>query len=194
MVWSFMASPPTGPQTAVLPGDDLPQIVPNDVCLRCDVCCRFPERESFLRPYFTAEERARAIAYGIPEDRFPNAEGGRIRLIPHPLGDGFICPCFDPVSQHCMIYAVRPLDCRLYPVSLMRDEEGRTLVMGLDLKCPYVQDQRNSARLDEYAKRIADQMTTPVRDLVVRHPDLVGPHQDDVVPVRRLGPLPSLAP
>jgi hypothetical protein len=47
-----------------LPGDALPQIVPSDLCLRCDVCCRFPERESFLRPYFTAQERERAIASG----------------------------------------------------------------------------------------------------------------------------------
>ncbi len=33
----------------------LPQIVPRQICFRCDVCCRFPEPDSFLRPYFTAD-------------------------------------------------------------------------------------------------------------------------------------------
>jgi len=185
-----MMSTSTGPEAATRPGGDLPQIVPSDVCLRCEVCCRFPEQESFLRPYFTAEERAMAVASGVPEDRLPDATGGRIRLIPHPLGDGFICPCFDPVTQHCMIYAVRPFDCRLYPLSLMRDEGGRELIMGLDLKCPYVQDKRNATHLTDYARGVAGLMeTSSMRDLLAQHPDLVGPHQDDVAPASRLGPL-----
>src|SRR5256885_9199863 len=46
------------------------QIVPSRVCFTCDVCCRFPERDSPLRPYFTREEIQAAIARGIsPEDR-----------------------------------------------------------------------------------------------------------------------------
>ena len=32
------------------------QIVPGKVCFACDVCCRFPEQDSALRPYFTKEE------------------------------------------------------------------------------------------------------------------------------------------
>ena len=190
-----MTSTPLGPGDQALPGHDFPQIVPSDLCLQCDVCCRFSERESFLRPYFTAEERARAIARGVPEDRFPSPAGGRIRLVPHPQGDGFICPCFDPATQHCVIYAERPFDCRLYPVSLMRDEEGRSVVMGLDLKCPYVQDEHHAVRLAEYVRRIAGLLKTqPVRGLLARHPDLVGPHQDDVVPAYRLESSPSSAP
>ncbi len=185
------ATNPIARPPGTLPGDALPQIVPSDVCLRCDVCCRFPERESFLRPYFTAEERERAIAHGLSPDNLPHVAGGRVRLIPHPDGEGCICPAFDPASQFCAIYPVRPLDCRLYPLSLMRDEEGRALILGLDLKCPYVHDQTHASRLAEYAQQVGRRLGTPeVRALMAEHPDLIGRYQDDVIPHVDLGALP----
>lgn len=165
----------------VLPGDDLPQIVPSDVCLRCDVCCRFPERESFLRPYFTPQERERAIASGLDADLLPEPSGGKIRLIPHPAGEGYICPAFDPATQYCRIYAVRPLDCRLYPLALMRDEEGRGRLLGLDNKCPYVQDAVHEPQLLSYARRIAARLAEPaLSGVLAANPGLINRYQDDV--------------
>ena len=189
-----MDATPHADRLRALPGDDLPQIVPTDVCLACDVCCRFPERESFLRPYFTAEETARAIAFGASPESFPQPAGGRIRLAPHPDGEGFICPCFDHRTQECAIYPVRPLDCRLYPLSLMRDEAGRALVLGLDTKCPYVRDPAHAPRLDAYARRVGRTIESGLRDVVHAHPDLVGRYQDDVAPRMTLGPLPPSRP
>src|SRR5437868_9945275 len=37
----------------VTPPSALPQLVPSRTCLQCDVCCRFPDPDSSLRPYFT---------------------------------------------------------------------------------------------------------------------------------------------
>ncbi len=171
-----------------LPGDDLPQIVPSDLCLRCDVCCRFPERESVLRPYFTAQERDRAIASGLDPDLLPELSGGKIRLIPHPAGEGYICPAFDPDTQHCRIYAARPLDCRLYPLALMRDEEGHTQVLGLDTKCPYVQDVAQESQLAAYARRVNGLLGEPLlSEVLSKNPGLINPYQDDVRPIGEIG-------
>ena len=60
----------------------LPQLVPSRVCLSCDVCCRFPERDSFLRPYFTSDEIRRAIARGIDPVLFPNPNGCQVSVVP----------------------------------------------------------------------------------------------------------------
>lgn len=170
-----------------LPGDTLPQVVPSDLCLRCDVCCRFPERESFLRPYFTAQERERAIAAGLAPELLPDLTGGKIRLIPHPGGEGYLCPAFDPATQHCGIYAARPLDCRLYPLALMRDEEGRGQVLGLDTKCPYVQDAAHEPRLMTYAREVGTLLREPaVSATLAANTDLFNAYQDDVRP---LGPI-----
>lgn len=171
-----------------LPGDDLPQIVPSDVCLRCDVCCRFPERESFLRPYFTAQERERAIAAGLAPDLLPDPTGGRITLVPHPTDDGYICPAFDPTTHYCRIYSARPLDCRIYPLALMRDEDGQGTLLGLDTKCPYVQDAAQEARLLAYARRVGDLFQEPALHTVLSsNPELVNRFQDDVRPICDVG-------
>src|SRR5262245_4888687 len=97
----------------------LPQIVPSSVCFRCDVCCRFPEADSVLRPYFTEEEIDVAVTRGLSPDRFTDSSGSQIRVIEHPDGQGYLCPAFDPATSHCRIYDVRPLDCQLYPLALM---------------------------------------------------------------------------
>lgn len=151
------------------------------MCLRCDVCCRFPEQESFLRPYFTPQERERAIANGLSPEALPDSAGGRIRLIPHPHGDGYVCPAFDVSTQHCRIYTVRPLDCRLYPFALMRDEEGRHRLLGLDTKCPYVQDDANHTQLVAAAQRVGELLRAPALSAVLsEHPDLINRFQRDV--------------
>ncbi|HEY5627110.1 MAG TPA: hypothetical protein VIR79_04150, partial [Nitrospira sp.] len=52
--------PPSAAASAVLP-----QLVPSSTCLRCEVCCRFPDPDSPLRPYFTEQEVSRAVAGGV---------------------------------------------------------------------------------------------------------------------------------
>src|SRR2546422_7062432 len=98
------------------------QIVPSRVCFTCDVCCRFPERDSPLRPYFTREEIQAAIARGISPDAFPDHTGSKVAVVPQ--GEGYRCPAFQPETGRCGIYEDRPLDCRLYPVAVMWDREN----------------------------------------------------------------------
>ena len=93
----------------------LPQIVPSQACFRCDVCCRFPEPDSFLRAYFTADEIRRAVGEGLKAGHFPDPAGGQISLTLNPSGEGHLCPAFDPSTARCWIYEVRPLDCHMDP-------------------------------------------------------------------------------
>ena len=50
------------PNSRVSLPDPLPQFVPGSACFQCEVCCRFPESDSFLRPYFTRDEIGVAVA------------------------------------------------------------------------------------------------------------------------------------
>jgi Fe-S-cluster containining protein len=137
-----------------------------------------------LRPYFTAAERERAIEAGVDPSLLPETGGGKIRLVAHPNGEGYVCPAFDVHTQHCRIYSVRPLDCRLYPLALMRDAEGRGLVLGLDSKCPYVREAANEPRLANYASGVLGRLHDPaLAALLASNPDLVNLNQDDVRPV-----------
>lgn len=162
----------------------IPQLVPSQRCFSCDVCCRFPEKDSFLRPYFTRDEVRAAVSAGISSEFFPDPEGCQIDVIPNPLpgAEGYICPCFNPENGHCKIYEVRPLDCQLYPVALMRDSQGQGVVIGLDTKCPYVQEHLPDAALTQYVQEMAHLLdATEIQNGIASHPSLIQRYQDDVV-------------
>src|SRR5689334_16924974 len=108
----------------------VPQIVPSRSCLTCDVCCRFPEADSMLRPYFSAEEARQAIEAGIDPRYFPNPEGGHVAVVRNPSGEGYHCPAFDAATSHCRIYDVRPLDCQIYPLAVMWNDDRSRVLLG----------------------------------------------------------------
>jgi hypothetical protein len=164
------------------------QIVPSKVCFTCDVCCRFPEADSALRPYFTKDEIQAAIARGISPDAFPDHAGSKVAVVPH--GDGFRCPAFDPTTGHCGIYEDRPLDCRLYPVAVMWNQARDEVLMGWDSKCPFLRENRDSPESRSYVERTAALLESPeLVQVFVTNQRLIGSFQDDVFVLKRLDRL-----
>jgi Fe-S-cluster containining protein len=157
------------------------QLVPSRVCLQCDVCCRFPEAESFLRPYFTAEEIQRAVARGINPAHFSDPNGSQVSVVPNPSGEGYLCPAFDPATSHCRIYDDRPLDCQIYPLAVMWNQDHSQVVLGWDTKCPFMRDAVPSEIL-AYARTITTLLEREdVLTTVASSPRLIGRFQEDVV-------------
>lgn len=190
------------PQTIpVIPG---PQVVPSAVCFRCDVCCRFPAHDSILRPYFTENEIRQAVTHGITPSSFLDHRGSQIEVVRHPKDEGFLCPAFDPITQHCGIYEVRPLDCQLYPFALMWNAQHDGVVLGWDTLCPFLLEQAweetpftGAGRqpsilalpkaLREQAQRVATYLESDnVLNALAAHHRLVTPFQPDVVVLQTL--------
>ena len=179
----------------------LPQHVPSPVCLRCDVCCRFPEADSFLRPYFTAQEIAEAVSHGIDSAAFPDPQGSQIRVVPNPTGEGYVCSAFDAATSHCRIYERRPLDCQIYPLAIMWSADHREVVLGWDTKCPFLEKrsgfegrgsrfEHGMESIEHYGTKIAALIEQEGRiEVFVRHPRLIGRYQDDVVVLQSLPQL-----
>ena len=167
----------------------LPQLVPSSSCVHCDVCCRFPEADSFLRPYFTAGEIAAATAGGLSLEFFPDSSGSQIDVVRNMTGEGYLCPAFDPVSSRCGIYEARPLDCRLYPLALMWDAAHEEVVLGWDTKCPVMRDTIPGV-IATHAERVAELLAMgEMIDVIAAHPRLVGRFQEDVIVIRSLPQL-----
>jgi hypothetical protein len=165
----------------VTPPIALPQLVPSRTCLQCDVCCRFPDPDSALRPYFTENEITRALAGGVEETAFPNRRGSQVMLISEPHGDGYLCPAFDAATSTCRIYQQRPLDCQLYPLALMWDESHGQVLLGWDTKCPFMRGEI-PGEIQRHADRVMALLDQPdICDQVVAHPRLIGRFQEDVV-------------
>ena len=188
----------------MIPG---PQVVPSAVCFRCEVCCRFPEHDSLLRPYFTAAEIQQALTHGVDPSSFPDHRGCQVNVIPHPTNEGFLCPAFDPATHHCRIYEVRPLDCQLYPFALMWNEEHDTVLFGWDPLCPFLFEQSLEeapfkgenipisrrelpGALMEQSRTLAIYLESKeVLNTLAAHPRLVTPFQPEVVVLQRLDGL-----
>ncbi len=167
----------------------LPQLVPDSACVRCDVCCRFPEADSVLRPYFTDHEIADAVTHGVAESFFPDKSGSQVNLVANSIGEGYVCPAFDSTSGRCGIYNVRPLDCQLYPLALMWDASGEEVLLGWDTKCPFMREELSST-IHAYAHHVANTLGSDVLvEKIVAHPRLIGRFQDDVIVLK---PLPHL--
>lgn len=172
-----------------LVGKTLPQLVSGSTCFRCDVCCRFPESDSFLRPYFTRDEITEAVAQGIPELSFPDHSGSQINLVANPRDEGYLCPAFDAESGHCGIYDVRPFDCQLYPLALMWDESGQEVLLGWDTKCPFMREAVPHS-IHQHAESVTALLSAEAMlDKIIANPRLIGRFQDDVVVLK---PLPQL--
>ena len=176
-------------EPSVVAPNALPQLVPNSACFRCDVCCRFPDADSFLRPYFTEQEITGAVAHGLPPSFFPDRSGSQIDLKHNPSGEGYVCPAFDTTTGHCGIYEVRPLDCRLYPLALMWDAAHKEVVLGWDTKCPFLRETVPDT-IAAHAERVAGELAAEeMIEMLVGNPRLIGRFQDDVVIVQSLLPL-----
>jgi uncharacterized protein len=174
---------------SVTPPMALPQIVPTSTCLRCDVCCRFPDPDSALRPYFSEDEISRALAGGMKATAFSNRRGSQVILDPEPQGEGYLCPAFDVATSTCRIYEQRPFDCQIYPLALMWNKPHDQILLGWDTKCPFMREeipheiQRHAGRV----MALLDQQG--IRDHIVAHPRLIGRFQEDVVVLTLLSRL-----
>ena len=188
-----------------IPMIPVPQIVPSHVCLSCEVCCRFPERDSSFRPYFTETEIRQAIATGLDASHFPDSAGSQVLAVPHPFGEGYLCPAFDPETFHCRVYPVRPFDCQLYPFVLMWDEDRRAVSLCWDTKCPFFMNPDmgeeptlgagntpvRSYTLPEHFHPFSQSMAERIEsnemiDMLSANPQLVMPFQNDVVFIQQL--------
>lgn len=170
----------------------LPQFVPSSACLRCEICCRFPDPDSALRPYFTGQEIAGALEHGLGPAAFPDAQGCQITLVPDANGEGFHCPAFDRETGMCRLYDQRPLDCQLYPLALMWNAAHSEVLLGWDRKCPFPETQAPES-IRRYAGHIKIMLDQPdMLEQIARHPRLVGRFQEDVVVLAALPALTQL--
>ena len=128
---------------------DLPQFVPQKVCLNCDGCCRFKDEHSIWRP-------KKGTDSSVPFFTFFPAKRGQTSLSPFlpTVTRKGQCQCafFNAKDNTCGIYGHRPWECQLYPF-LFAQKEGNTVV-AVHLACPYIQQERHTPNFSQYVKQL----------------------------------------
>ena len=159
-------------------------------CLRCEICCRFPEADSALAPFFGNAEIERATRDGLSATAFPvgNYGAGHSALLT-PEGAIHRCPAFRPGGNDCSIYANRPLDCRLYPFMLMYSRDGAQVLLGVDSYCPATAERLDDPAVRALGSELAELLDGPLHAEALACAGIVGEWKEHV---HALGPLPRL--
>jgi len=151
------------------------QFIPQEVCLKCRGCCRFKDADSVWVPCLLDEEMQDLLDKDIPPALI--SINRRIRPIPDPAQDGFICAFLSPSDNKCKIYESRPLECRLYPFLInLRDNK---VYLTIDLNCPYVKENLKTEKFKEYAEYLAAFLNAPKQVRVLKdNPQIIQAYEE----------------
>jgi len=164
-----------------------PQLIPSEICLECPVCCRFPEKQAALSPFFFPEERNQAEALHQKGFFREAASGQASKAHLVACGHGFACSFFNPEDHTCQIYEARPLDCSMYPAVIMHSADHQKVFLGADTKCPALSRPTVAAKLHQYLDWIQRYLeSTTLSSLIRKYPNFISEFQEEVVEVREL--------
>jgi Fe-S-cluster containining protein len=168
------------------------QFVPEKECLSCDGCCRYSQKRTVWSPLFLFDEIVELTTKNIvPCSLFTHAdarcgEAARINLVE--ASGQFICPCFDPGSNKCKIYAYRPFDCSFYPFLLARAPDQAYLAV--DENCPYMKKTGPTKSMMDHVQYLVEFFSSgDIIKIVKDDPKIV---QEYPQGVKRLALLPKL--
>lgn len=145
-------------------------ILSGETCAGCQNCCVFAEQSAWELPTFPAEAAARLKdnpAYRLTE------ENGRFRIA-LPYDDTHAaqpCPFLNPNAGCTLPETEKPFACKLWPVRLMRDDDGQ-LRLALYQGCPGIPADAHEA-LD---RLLEDGLRTRIFEEAARDPSLILPY------------------
>jgi Fe-S-cluster containining protein len=165
----------------------LPQLIPSEICLECPVCCRFPEKQASLSPFFFPEERNQAQSIKSKGSFRESALSAASKAELVACGHGFACSFFNPEDHTCQTYEARPLDCSMYPAVVMESKDHQKVLLGADTKCPALSRPSVTAKLQKYLDSIQRYLeSTTLSSLIRKYPQFISEFQEEVVEVREL--------
>ncbi|MBI3990805.1 MAG: YkgJ family cysteine cluster protein [Candidatus Omnitrophica bacterium] len=150
-------------------------IIPQEVCLRCQGCCRFKKPDSAWSPCLLDEEIQDLLDKKIPPACISSNK--KLLLIPNPQGEGFICPFLESKDNKCKIYGFRPFECQLYPFLI--NLRGGKVILTLDLNCPYVAENLKSEDFKKYTKDLIDFLNSPAQlSILKENPQIIQAYEE----------------
>ena len=142
--------------------------------------------------FITDKEYEESLVFGLLENHFVLTSDGfshQIQLKPHQ--DMFICPAFNPETQHCTIYQKRPLDCQIYPFMLMWSADYQSILLVVDRLCPYTENQIQGSQFKTYIDEMVEFLES-IKKNIAQNYSLISRFQEDVIVVRQLQKLTQL--
>ena len=151
------------------------QFVPENVCLKCQGCCRFKELDSAWGPCLLEEDIQELIDKNVPP-AYINMQK-KLRLIPDAKGEGFICPFFEEKANRCKVYGFRPFECQLYPFLI--NLRKKKVILTVDINCPYISEKIKTQEFKEYVEYLTAHLNAPEQlELLKDNPQIIQAYED----------------
>ena len=140
------------------------QFVPQEVCLKCQGCCRYNQIDSVWAPCLLDKEIQDLLNRKIP----PASISIDRRIVPilNPGKDNFICAFLDPQDNQCKIYDFRPFECQLYPFLI--NLRNKKVILTVDLNCQYIKENLKSQKMKNYIEYLTSFLNSPARIRMLR--------------------------
>lgn len=159
----------------------LKRLIPQKICLTCDVCCRFLVKFSPLAPLFLPNEITPKIKPYLTKTCRLKLKWGKFI---------YTCPFFNTANNKCRIYPKRPFDCQLYPFVIMFDGKKEKIILGIDTKCPFIKDDKNGNLIKKYSLKLSELLEEKGNALLIAaSPLFIGNFQEDVIKLSTLTTL-----
>ncbi len=112
-------------------------LIPPALCASCRLCCNFRRCSAWETPSLSPELVAHLRSHGVPVTHRADGTTSFALNFPEdaPADFAALCPVLDPHSGCALPREMRPTECRLWPLRLMRTPEG-ALCLGLYDACP----------------------------------------------------------
>lgn len=141
---------------------DIKQFIPEEVCLKCDGCCRFKDEKSIWQPILLDEEIKLISKDCVYKDELSSSK--KINSIS--FKNYFICSFFDIDNNKCKIYQSRPFECRLYPFLINKTKEA--IYLSVDLKCPFIKNKLDNKEFRDYLNYLINFLSLPVVSFMIK--------------------------
>ncbi len=159
-------------------------LIPEKICLSCDICCRYTEDSNQWTPFILKEELPGfKSSLALP----PFVESSGLNIDPVKDKNNYICPFFVSAKNRCRIYPERPLDCRLYPFVISYDSTYSQIILSCDRQCPFAADKKNAKKIEKYARSLKNVIDAEeMAETIYLNRGLIMPYNDSFLRIFKL--------
>jgi Fe-S-cluster containining protein len=157
-----------------------------DTCQACRGCCKFKKKDAYFAPLFSREEKEKIEKTTGKKAIFSPYKNStqvfQIKLVSSLTDKQYdVCPYLDEATHLCGIYELRPADCRIWPMLIMKDRDGKNTRQACFNKeyCP-ITEKMSAEEIKQYILKLKQYFTENHYDeLYRRYPGLVWNYEPD---------------
>ncbi|OGJ46605.1 hypothetical protein A2229_05145 [Candidatus Peregrinibacteria bacterium RIFOXYA2_FULL_33_7] len=161
-------------------------------CQACKTCCKFEKEDIYFAPIFSKNEIDLLISKGVKKELFKTHKNSKnvlqIKLIKSKENSKiYNCPFLKVKQGLCKIYENRPLDCKIWPLMVMKDKDSpKNFLVYFDYSCK-ITEQMTKEENEEFLKKLVQWFDeSNFIETFKKNPDLIWNFETQAIPIKEI--------